>query len=505
MFRICAVAGLLLGNLALPGLSAASAPIAHGATQGAWHFVSAPSLHPPRLQVLTRSGAAIRGDFLVDTMPNVGQSAPLDGQAGPMILDSALRPVWFHGVGAHHAAGNPQQEIYRGHPVLVWWDGGLTRKGTSIRIPALVVMNEQYRRIATLQATGPWLVDPHDNSIAGSDVWVIVGRYLHNQNLTPYGGSTDGTLYDCGVQEYDLQTGKLLYTWDALNPGGRPHVPLSQSEVSPPASDNSSSGAFWDPYHCNSLQLLPHHRMLLSMRNTSSIYLLDRAGGRIVWTLGGKHSSFKQGRHAHFAWQHDTRLVSRGASQQLTLFNDNCCGDNNQPAGRQSLGMIISLSTRTHRSELVAAYHHRPPLIIGSCGSLQLLSGGNVLVGWSNYLSEYSRSGKQLLDARWPGLDRGYRARYTDTWVGKPYYPPSGAVRQLHGRTVVYASWNGATQVSRWAVLAGGSTQALRRVGTQARTGFETHLILNRRYRVYEVQALDARGRVLRTSRPFSN
>ena len=240
------------------------------------------------------------------------------------------------------------------------------------------------------------------------------------------------------------------------------------------------------------------------MRNTSSIYLLDRAAGAVLWTLGGKHSTFRQGRHARFAWQHDARLVTHGASEELSLFNDNCCGDNNQAAGRQSLGMIIRLNTRMHHSELVAAYHHRPPLIIGSCGSLQLLAGGRVLVGWSNYLSEYSRTGRQLLDARWPGLDRGYRARYIDTWVGKPYYPPSGAVRLLHGHTVVYASWNGATQVSRWAVLAGGSSKALTRVGTHARTGFETSIILSRRYRVYEVQALGPQGRVLRTSRPFS-
>jgi hypothetical protein len=67
----------------------------------------------------------------------------------------------------------------------------------------------------------------------------------------------------------------------------------------------------------------------------------------------------------------------------------------------------------------------------------------------------------------------------------------------------VYASWNGATQVSAWRVLAettGGATQPLT---THARTGFETPIPVSRGPRRFRVQAVDGSGRVLGTSKTF--
>ena len=65
-----------------------------------------------------------------------------------------------------------------------------------------------------------------------------------------------------------------------------------------------------------------------------------------------------------------------------------------------------------------------------------------------------------LLDAVFPGPDITYRAT-VEPWVGLPLYPPSGAVRQRGGKTTVYASWNGATRVVTWRVLAGSTSHNL--------------------------------------------
>jgi hypothetical protein len=99
-----------------------------------------------------------------------------------------------------------------------------------------------------------------------------------------------------------------------------------------------------------------------------------------------------------------------------------------------------------------------------------------------------------------PVTSSSYRALLTDSWVGTPYYPPRGAVRGQ----IVYASWNGATQVARWQVLAGQSAGTLKVVGAGARSGFETAIALSQTYGVYEVRALGADGRVLGTSTAFS-
>src|SRR6185312_16248369 len=88
-------------------------------------------------------------------------------------------------------------------------------------------------------------------------------------------------------------------------------------------------------------------------------------------------------------------------------------------------------------------------------------------------------------------------------WVGTPYFPPSGAAKKSKGKVTVYASWDGSTQVAAWKVLAGSNPNKLPVVATHAKTGFETAIRLARSAKVYKVQAFDAKGHLLRTSRAF--
>ena len=52
-------------------------------------------------------------------------------------------------------------------------------------------------------------------------------------------------------------------------------------------------------------QPLPGGRVLISMRDTSGIYMLDQDDGAIVWQIAGKSSSFARGKGTHFHFQHD--------------------------------------------------------------------------------------------------------------------------------------------------------------------------------------------------------
>ena len=97
-----------------------------------------------------------------------------------------------------------------------------------------------------------------------------------------------------------------------------------------------------------------------------------------------------------------------------------------------------------------------------------------------------------------------YRAYVPALWVGKPLYPPSGAARARGGaQTTVYASWNGATQVSAWRVLAGQSATSLTPVATRAKSGFETAVAVPQGYKTFEVEALNANGGTIGTSQDF--
>jgi hypothetical protein len=138
-------------------------------------------------------------------------------------------------------------------------------------------------------------------------------------------------------------------------------------------------------------------------------------------------------------------------------------------------------------------------------GDTQRLANGNVFVGWGSepYFSEYSHSGRLLFEGELPGPNLTYRAT-VQQWVGEPVTPPAGAARRVGGQTTVYASWNGATQVVAWRVLAGSSATRPRAVASAARSGFETAIPVPEGYQSFKVQALAANRQVIGTSRPFT-
>jgi hypothetical protein len=69
---------------------------------------------------------------------------------------------------------------------------------------------------------------------------------------------------------------------------------------------------------------------------------------------------------------------------------------------------------------------------------------------------------------------------------------------------VAYASWNGATAVAQWRLLAGASPRALSPLATASRSGFETAIATPGPEPFLAVQALDASGVVLGTSHTIS-
>jgi len=507
-----ALAASVIGGVGAASAAAQSSPPPIGAytTVGAWSFRTAPKLHPPKLSTdaPTRQRKLASGYFLTASFPNITASgAPMTGQSGPMILDNQLRPVWFSPVPTNVVALDLKQQMFEGKPALSWWQGVISSTGATVSGTVFVV-NQHYRQVATLSGdtADGWTISPHDVVIRGDHAWVTAYKYLYNQDLSAYGGAKSGALYDFAVQEYDLSTGKLLYSWDAFNPGGTPNVPLSDSETPAP----SNSHVPWDAYHGNSIQLVGSNEFLVSMRNTWAAYLVDITTGHVVWTLGGKTSNpndIQPASDAQFQFQHNALLLP---NNEVSLFDDHCCAIAGPgkfvppPAGSHSRGLLLKLDLSNNTASMVAQYLRSPAVDAAFTGSMQVLPNGNVLVGWGSqpYFTEFSQSGKTLLDGVWPGLDLSYRVLFTSTWVGTPYYPPSGTVRKHAGHSTVYASWDGATQIVTWQVLAG-TRGHLKVVGTALKGGFVTAIHLKHAYKAYKVEALGARGRVLGTSGLF--
>jgi EmrB/QacA subfamily drug resistance transporter len=499
-FPIMAVVAVAIGGFT--GLSFAFSgnhgpPIGAYTRQGAYTFVSEPTLHPPIIRLDDVGAGGVRptpGYIFLANFYDIS-NPPMVGQSGPLILDKQLHPVWFRPVPKNVVAGNLSLQTYEGKPALSWWQGRITSTGDTISGEDVVV-NQHYQRVATLRATGGWVVTLHEMFIQGDNAWVTVNKNVQ-ANLSAEGGPYNGAIIDSAVQEYNLKTGKLEYSWDALK-----HIPLADSWASLPPL-----GA-WDAYHVNSIDVPGDGTFVVSMRNTWAVYKVDIRTGKIIWTLGGRHSDFRFKPGAEFQWQHDVRVYP--GTNLMTVFDDHCCqitgGGTYVAPSADSRGLILNLNTHTHTASLADQYYRPNAVDPDYMGSIEPLPGGNEFVGWGSkpYFSEFTAGGKLVLDGLLPGSDLSYRAT-VNPWVGLPLSPPKGAALQSAGRTTVYASWNGDTAVTAWRVLAGASTSSLSPAVTRTtKTGFETAIPITGTHHVYEVQALDSQGHVIGSSNPFS-
>jgi EmrB/QacA subfamily drug resistance transporter len=471
------------------------APLGAYSRNGAYSFISAPSLHPPKIRLLKSAPAArlAPGYVFAANFYNLNEP-PIVGQSGPLILDSSLQPVWFQPVPEEDVAGDLSLQSFEGKPALAWWQGKVTNTGAT-ESGEDVVVNQHYQVLARLKAVDGWVITIHAIDIAGEDAWVTANKNVP-MDLSSYGGAYNGALIDSAVQEYNLRTGRLLRSWDALK-----HIPLSQSRATLP-----TNGFPWDAYHVNAVDLTGEGSFLVSMRDTWAVYLVNIQTGAIEWTLGGRDSSFKFGAGAEFRWQHD---VEKHPDGTVSMFDDHCCqltgGGEYVGASAPSRALVLRLDQAAHTATLVSQFGRELGRESEYMGSTEPLPDGAVFIGWGSepYLSEYSSSGQLLLEGELPGPDLSYRAEL-HPWVGLPLTDPSAAARTTGTGATVYASWNGSTETTSWRVLAGSSDGRLSPVASAARTGFETAIPVSGSHQSYEVQALDAAGRILGSSRTFS-
>lgn len=392
-------------------------------------------------------------------------------QAGPMILDPFGRLVWFNPIPNQGAAYNTQVQTYERNQVLTYWEG---KSIGHYGIGKDVILDHHYRQVATVNAVGYQGADLHDFTITPQgNAFITVYVPISHVNLSSIGGPKDGTVLDSVIQEINIATGKLLWEWHAYG-----HVRLSESYA-------KASLQPFDFFHINSIQQLPNGNLLVSARNTWTVYEINMDTGKIPYNIEGKNSSFKTEPGANFEWQHDAAMLPDGT---ITLFND---ADGYYKSESQSRGMRIALNYGNKTVSLVRSYTASPPLLANTQGSTQLLPDGNVFVGWgdSPNFTEFSGSGTQLFSLHYNHPMESYRA-YRFSWWGQPATRPNIATTATSRGTTVYASWNGATDVASWRVLAGPSPRKLKSVGVFSKANFETTMSVSNTEPYFAVQAL---------------
>jgi hypothetical protein len=441
-----------------------------------WGYHSRPDLAPAAVRVAKWTRHTAPGAIFV-----APQFGPL--QDGPEIIGPGGGLIWFDPLPGIGAAADFRVQTYQGQPVLTWWQGYTT---AGVGVGQDEIYNSSYQPVATVQAVGGVHADLHEFKITPQGTALITAYYPVLWDATTVHGPKREIVLDSIVQEIDIRTGLLLFEWDSLD-----HVPLSASYVPMPSARTRNP---FDYFHVNSIDEDHDGNLLISARNTWAVYKVSHQTGQIIWTLGGKQSSFKFGPGASFAFQHDARVRANN-DMFITVFDD---GAGPPPIEKQSRAIKLILDLKHMTARLVAQHQHG--LLANFEGSFQQLPDFDDFVGWGQqpYFSEYESHGRLIFDAGFVGGSSSYRA-YRFQWNGTPATPP--AIAYTAGRTpTVYASWNGATNVSYWRVLGGSTPTTLQPLATTRKGWFETWIRLPSAPRYVVAQALDAHRHVLGTS-----
>src|SRR6185437_648731 len=276
------------------------------------HFRTEPELRPPKVQI-NLADPSLKGDVFLDPLPsptihvgsNLLEFEPV-GPDGLMLLDPSGRLLWWHQFPHGTVGADFDTVTYEGKPAVAWWQGVVTE--TANGEGEGVIANAAYEPIAHIKA----------GNGQAADTYETVCKPVCDESHVPV---VDGT-----VQEIDIATGLVMWEWSAMA-----HVAESETEAVP------ANGVF-DVYHLNSVQPLPDGKVLISMRDTSGVYMVDQGTGSIVWQIAGKSSSFTRRSGTHFHFQHDARLEGKKMNH-LTIFDDEA----GPPVYGAARGMILKL------------------------------------------------------------------------------------------------------------------------------------------------------------------
>ncbi len=443
------------------------------------HFHSAPTLAPPVLTVTARTGGTAPGYLF--TAPYNGP-----GPSGPEIFSESGELIWFDPLAGEAAATNLQVQQYAGRPVLTWWQGYIPPQGFGQGEE--MIYSTSYQQLGRVHAGNGYKADLHDFHITPQGTALLTVFDPIACNLSAVGGPSGGAVTDSVFQEIDIAGGLVRREWHSLD-----HVGLSESYSSPEGVDTQWP---FDFFHINSIDQLAGGATLISARNTWALYQLNTTTGQVGLRVGGKRSDVKLLNGAATAFQHDATVQPNGT---ISLF-DNGAVPKVHP---QSRAILLSVNPQARTDTLLARYEHPGGLSSGSQGSMQTMPNGSVFVGWGSlpYFSEFGSAGQLLFDAHWHGSYQSYRA-YRFPWTGTPTAPPAIAASApaSNGPVNVYASWNGATEVASWRVLAGPSPAQLTPVASAPKSGFETTLATPGPAAYVAAQALNSAGTVIGTS-----
>ena len=275
------------------------------------------------------------------------------------MMDAKLQPVWvLSGRHGRHLDQPERTDLQRQARAHLWWTGVVTNTGASTSGQVNIV-DQSYRKVATIKAAAPWVISVHDAVISGGDH--LGDRLPQRPRAGPHPLRRPGVgrrlrLRRPGVRHQDRQA--ALHVGRAESRRHAEH-PAVRGRAARPAGGRPA-GTPWDAYHINSIQLLARQRDA-------------RVDAQHLGRVPDQHQdqpedldAGRQGVELHVP----ATPASPGSTtcrccphNQVSLFNDNCCaitgpGMFAKPNGASG-GLVLNLNTASHTASLASSYTHK--------------------------------------------------------------------------------------------------------------------------------------------------
>jgi hypothetical protein len=417
--------------------------------------------------------------FITPTGP--GGLTPLPNAVqGPEILDNLGRPVWFLPLPGNQLASDFRIQTYQGQRVLTWAQG----PGFEDEQPGATtdyIYDDTYTMVASVQAGNGYNAEEHEFQLTPQNTALVTVYNSVPTDLSALGGAANGSVIEGIAQEINVATGAVVFEWHSLD-----HVALTESNMPAP----TDAGTPFDYFHINSVKLDTDGNLLISSRNTSTIYKVNRSTGAIIWRLGGKLSDFTLGPGLPFAYQHDAEAVD---ATTIRIFDNESDGIPVLPASRV---IWVTHDDTAMTATLAKSIQHPAGLSVLAEGSGQTLPNGDTFIDWGilGRYSEFDPSGNLINDVTMSTGYSSYRG-FRLPWVGAPTTTPTMTVQANgNGTTTINATWNGATNVATWNLMGGTSSSGLVSVGSAPWNGLDTTFTVKTSATSLQLVAQDSTG-----------
>mgnify|MGYP000022825515 CR=1 FL=1 len=279
------------------------------------------------------------------------------------ILDSMGYLAWYRKDQDEHSTDFKYQASTNSFSDITYWEGPAgvfyTYDHTFNAIDTLISGNEERGD------THEFLLLENGHKLIGTlyDTIMDLRGYIFNG----LGGIEECRVRGFGIQEFDTDN-NLIWNWhstDFVHP----------NEYSDGLNYYPND---FDYAHGNALDIDDDGNLLVSLRNTSTVYKIDRVNrtGEILWRLGGENSSFTiANSDDRFSAQHYAHRLPNG---NIGLYDN---GNLRWP-DRFSRAAEYSLDLANGTASLVWSYDADQSIYASGMGNAQWLNEDAILVAW---------------------------------------------------------------------------------------------------------------------------